>query len=70
MDKQTKNICNLNKKYKSDADPLVDPEIEGYHVRQIVLDFGSQVNIMTRDTWEKLSRPRLNESGIYLKLTD
>ena len=30
MDKQTKNICSLNKKDKSDADPLVNLEIEGY----------------------------------------
>ena len=25
---------------------------------------------MTRDTWEKMGRPRLYESGIYLKLVD
>ena len=68
--KQTKNIYSLNQKDKSDADPLVDLEIEGYHVRQVVLDFESQENIMTRDTWEQLGRPRLYESGIYLKLTD
>ena len=68
--KQTKSICSLNQKDKNDDDPLVDLEIEGYHVRQVVLDFGSQVNIMTRDTWEQLGRPRLNESGIYLKLAD
>ena len=55
--KQTKNICSLNQKDKSDSDPLVDLEIKGYHVRQVVLDFGSQVNIMTRDTWEQLGRP-------------
>ena len=67
-DKQTKSICNLNKKDKNDANPIVDLEIEGYHVRQVVLDFGSQVNIMTRDIWEQMGRPRLNESGIYLKL--
>ena len=70
IEKQTKNICSLNQKDKSDADPLVDLEIEGYHVRQVVLDFGSQVNIMTRDTWEQLGRPRLYELGIYLKLAD
>ena len=51
-DKQTKNICSLNKKDKSDVDPLVNVEIEGYHVRQVILDFSSQVNIMTQDTWE------------------
>ena len=47
-----------------DANPLVDLEIEGYHVQQVVLEFGSQVNIMTRETWEQLGRPRLYESAI------
>ena len=47
----------LEKKYKNDVEPLVDLEIEGYHVRQVILDFGSQVNIMTRDTWEQLGKP-------------
>ena len=55
---------------QSDADPLVDLEIEGYHVRKVVLDFGSQVNIMTHDTWEQLGRPRLYKSRIYLKIAD
>ena len=30
--KQTKNIYSLNQKDISDVDPLVDLEIEGYHV--------------------------------------
>ena len=51
-EKQTKNICSLNQKDKSDAEPLVDLEIEGYHVRQVVLNFSSQVNIMTRHICE------------------
>ena len=55
----------LIKKDKNDVNPWVDLEIEGYHVRQVVLDFGSQVNIMTRDTWEQLGNPWLNESGIF-----
>ena len=25
---------------------------------------------MTRDTWEYLGRPRISESGIYIKLVD
>ena len=70
IEKQTKNICSLNKKDKGDADPLVDLEIEGYHVRQVVLDFGSQVNIMTHDNLEQSGRPRLYELGKYLKLAD
>ena len=69
-EKQTKNICSLNQKDKSDADPLVNLEIEGYHVWQVVLDFNSQVNIMTSDAWEQMGRPRLYELGIYLKLAN
>ena len=69
-DKQTKNIYSLNKKDKSDVDPLVDLEIEGYYVQQVVLDFASQVNIMTRDTWEQFGKNRLKESGICLKSAD
>ena len=57
VDKQDKSICNLNKKDKNDVDPLVDLEIEGYHVRQVILDFKSQANIMTGDTWEHLGKP-------------
>ena len=40
IEKQTKNTCSLNQKDKSDADSLVDLEIEGYHVRKVILDFG------------------------------
>ena len=69
-EKQSKNICRLNQKDKNDADPLVDLEIEGYHARQVVLDFTSQVNIMTHERWKQLSRPQLHESIIYLKLVD
>ena len=69
-EKQTKNICSLKQKDKSDADPLVDLEIEGYHVQQVVLDFGSQLDIMNHNTWEQLGRSQLYESGIYLKLSN
>ena len=55
--KQIKSICCLNKKEKNDDDLLVDLEIEGYHVLQVVLDFISQVNIMTWHTWEQLGSP-------------
>ena len=67
-DKHAKSICSLNKKDKNDVDPLVDLEIKGYHVRQVILNFGSLVNIMTRDTWEWIGIPQLKESNIYLKL--
>ena len=32
VDKISKSICILNKKDKNDVEPLVDLEIEGFHV--------------------------------------
>ena len=40
-EKQSKNICRLNQKDKNDVNPLVNLEIEGCHVRQVVLNFDS-----------------------------
>ena len=51
-DKQTKSICILIQKDKNDYDPLVDLEIKGYYIQQVILDFGSHVNIIMWDTWE------------------
>ena len=33
VDKQAKSICSLNQNNKNDVDPLVDLEIEGYHIQ-------------------------------------
>ena len=68
--KAAKNLCTLNQRDKTDIDPLVDLEVEGFYIKRVVLDYGSQANIMTRSTWEKKGRPSLVESNIYLKLAD
>ena len=39
VDKQDKIICSMNQKDKNNVEPLVDLEIEGYHIRQVILDF-------------------------------
>ena len=36
----------------------------------VVLDFVSQVNILTKDTSEKLGQPKLVKSNYYLKIAD
>ena len=50
-------------------DPLVNLDIDGYLISQVVLNFVSQTNIMTRETWERLGQLRLLESGVYIKLS-
>ena len=55
---------------QSDFDPQVDIQINEFLIPRVVLDFGSQVNILTKSTWEKLGRPQLVKSDYYLKLVD
>ena len=44
--------------------------VNGYTIPQVVVDFGSQVNILPRSTWVKLGRPQLYESDVYIRLAD
>ena len=55
---------------QNDFGPQVDLQINDSLIPKVVLDFGSQVNILTKDTWEKLGRPQLVKSDYYLKLAD
>ena len=55
---------------ENDYDPQVNLHINESLIPKVVLDFGSQVNILTKDTWEKLGRPQLVKSVYYLKLAD
>ena len=42
---------------QNDFDPQVDLQINEFIIPKVVLYFGSQVNILTKDTWEKLGQP-------------
>jgi hypothetical protein len=61
------NHLSYNNKY---YDPRVDLEIEGMMVNQVVIDFGSQVNIFPRETWIRMGRPSIVPTMNYLKLVD
>ena len=68
--KVTKNIAYMGSNIQNDFDPQVDLQINELFIPKVVLDFGSQVNILTKSTWEKLGRPKLIKSEYYLKLAD
>ena len=68
--KVTKNIAYMGNNIHNDFDPQVDLQINELLIPKVVLDFGSQVNILTKSTWEKLGRPKLIKLEYYLKLAD
>ena len=55
-EKIRRNLCSLRQKEKMNIDPLVNLDIDGYLISQVVLNFVSQTNIMTRETWERLGQ--------------
>jgi hypothetical protein len=45
-------------------------EINGVMIEHVVIDFGSQVNILPCDTWIRLGLSSLSPAMNYLKLVD
>jgi hypothetical protein len=57
-------------RHTNDFDPQFDLEISGYVIKQVVVDFCSQVNILPRETWIQLGKPPLVPTMNLLKLED
>lgn len=68
--KITKNITYIGSNTQNNFESQVDLQINELPIPKVVLDFGSQVNILAKSTWEKLGRPLLVKSNYYLKLAD
>ena len=66
----SKNIAYMSNNTQNDFDPQVDLKINEFLIPKVVLYFGSQVNILTKDTWENLGWTQLVKSNYYLKLSD
>ena len=44
--------------------------IGSYEMDEVVLDLGSEVNVMTKQTWEIMAKPRITFSPIQLRLAN
>ena len=44
--------------------------IGSYEMDEVVLDLGSEVNVMTKQTWEIMEKPKLAFSSIQLRLAN
>ena len=44
--------------------------IRSYEMDEVVLDLGSEVNVMTKQTWEIMVKPKLTFSPIQLRLAN
>ena len=48
----------------------MNSQIGDYHMDFIILDLGSDVNILTKQTWEIMGNPKLVWSPIQLRLAN
>ena len=45
-------------------------QIGDYDMDEVILDLGSEVNVLTKQTWKLMGRPKLSYSPIHLKLAN
>ena len=37
---------------------------------EVILDLGSEVNVLTKQTWEQMGSPKLSRSPIHMRLAN
>ena len=45
-------------------------QIGDYGMDEVILDLGSEVNVLTKQTWELMGKPKLRYSPIQLRLAN
>ena len=45
-------------------------QIGEFEMDEVVLDLGSEVNVLTKQTWEQMGSPQLVRSPIHLRLAN
>ena len=67
MKPQPKNKFNqARRKFKTGHELKMTAQIGDYDMDYIILDLGSDVNILTRQNWESMWKPRLDWSPVQL----
>jgi len=61
---------NVNRVRRTGQEMRLSAQIGDFDMNDIILDLGSEVNVLTRQTWELMGEPRLEWSPIPLKLAN
>ena len=63
-----KAIHKLSKKRRKNKELHLNAQIGEYDIDYVVLDLGSEVNVMTKQTWALMEKPKLIYSPIKLRM--
>ena len=45
-------------------------QVGEFEMDEVILDLGSEVNVLTKQTWEQMGSPKLARSPIHLRLAN
>jgi hypothetical protein len=65
-----KTIHQVSRKRRKNKELHLSAHIGYYDVDYVVLDLGSEVNVMTKQTWVLMGKPRLIYSPIRLRMAN
>ena len=49
---------------------ILNAQIGEYDMTDVILDLGSEVNVLTKQTWEQMGKPTFDWSPIQLRLAN
>ena len=65
-----KVVHQLSKKRRTNKELHLNSQIAYFDIDYVVLDLGSEVNVMTKQTWEVMGKPKLIYSPIRLRMAN
>ena len=66
----TNNVYHIKKHIRIGREMRLSAQIGDYDMDEVILDLGFEVNVLTKQTWELMGRPKLSYSPIQLKLSN
>jgi hypothetical protein len=63
-------VHQVSRKRRTNKELHLNAQIVYYDIYYVVLDLGSEVNVMTKQTWALMGKPKLIYSPIRLRMTN
>ena len=60
----------VNRVRRTCKEMRLNAQIGEYEMTDVILDLGSEVNVLTKQTWEQMGKPTLDWSPIQLRLAN
>lgn len=63
-------VNNLYRQKRTRKELRLSAQIGEYGMDQVILDMGSEANVLTKKTWELMGKPKFQWSSIKLRMAN